>query len=152
MPKLEFQDLANWEMRTAKGQGLLKGRSAWNHGKETWLVDLPLVVLAINRLRTPQARRFRAASLEQSLKIMGGNDEVARGLANAKAHRSCMSKPRSAQRAPTYTFPAAAPLLDKLLTTNLALATDRRCRRRQHLRLSSTRESSAVFGIATESR
>ena len=54
----------------AKSQGLLKGRSAWNHGKETWLVDLPLVVLAINRLRTPQARRFRTASLEQSLKIM----------------------------------------------------------------------------------
>ena len=58
--------------------------------------------------------------------------------ANAKAHRSCMSKPRSAQRAPTYTFPATTPLRDTLLTINLALTTDIRCRRRQHLRLSST--------------
>ena len=38
-------------------------------------------MLVINRLRTPQARRFQAASLEQSLKIMGGDDRVARSLA-----------------------------------------------------------------------
>ncbi len=64
-----------------RSEGLLRGRSAWNDGKETWLIDFPLVVLVINRLRTPQARRFQAASHEQSLKIMGGDDEVARNLA-----------------------------------------------------------------------
>ena len=46
-----------------RSQGLLRGRSAWNGGRETYLIDLPLVVLVVGRLRTPQARRFQAASL-----------------------------------------------------------------------------------------
>ena len=65
-----------------QSRGLVRGRCAWCHGKETWLVDLPLVILVINRLRTPQARRFQAASLEQSLLIMSGREDVARSLAN----------------------------------------------------------------------
>ncbi len=65
-----------------QSRGLVRGRCAWCHGKETWLVDLPLVILVINRLRTPQARRFQAASLEQSWLIMSGREDVARSLAN----------------------------------------------------------------------
>ena len=53
-----------------RSQGLLRGRTAWGAGKETYLIDLPLVVLVVGRLRTPQARRFQSASLEQSLLIM----------------------------------------------------------------------------------
>ncbi len=66
----------------------------WRHGAEacffgptackqrdTWLIDFPLVVLVVNRLRTPRARRFHAASLEQSLLVMAGREDVARSLA-----------------------------------------------------------------------
>ena len=48
----------------ARSGGLVRGRSAWNDGRETRLIDFPLLVLVINRLRTPQARRFQLASLE----------------------------------------------------------------------------------------
>ena len=65
----------------ARSEGLVRGRSAWNDGRETWLIDFPLLVLVINRLRTPQARRFQLASLEQSLLIMSGRQDVASGLA-----------------------------------------------------------------------
>jgi hypothetical protein len=65
-----------------RSQGLLKGRSAWNDGRETWLIDFPLVVLVINRLRMPLARRFQAVSLEQSLVLMSGREDVARSLAS----------------------------------------------------------------------
>ena len=61
--------------------GLVRGRSAWNDGHETWLIDFPLLVVMINRLRTPQARRFKLASLEQSLVIMSGRQDVASSLA-----------------------------------------------------------------------
>ena len=57
------------------------GRSAWNDGREAWLIDFPLLVLIVNRLRTPQARRFQAASLEHSLVVMSGREDVARSLA-----------------------------------------------------------------------
>ena len=59
----------------------MRGRSAWNDGRETWLIDFPLLVLVINRLRTPQARRFQLASLEQSLVLMSGRQDVASRLA-----------------------------------------------------------------------
>ena len=65
----------------ARSGGLVRGRSAWNDGHETWLIDFPLLVLVINRLRTPQARRFQLASLEQSLVIMSGRQDVASRLA-----------------------------------------------------------------------
>ena len=65
----------------ARSGGLVRGRSAWNDGRETWLIDFPLLVLVINRLRTPQARRFQLASLEQSLVIMSGRQDVASRLA-----------------------------------------------------------------------
>ena len=39
------------------------------------------MVLVVNRLRTPQARRIQAASLERSFKIMSGREDVARSLA-----------------------------------------------------------------------
>ena len=61
--------------------GLVRGRSAWNDGRETWLIDFPLMVLVVNRLRTPQARRFQLASLEQSLVVMSGRQDVASRLA-----------------------------------------------------------------------
>ena len=47
----------------ARSRGLLYGRSAWNDGRETWLIDFPLLVVVINRLRTQQARRFQATAL-----------------------------------------------------------------------------------------
>ncbi len=65
----------------ARSRGLVYGRSAWNDGREAWLIDFPLLVLIVNRLRTPQARRFQAASLEQSLVVMSGREDVARSLA-----------------------------------------------------------------------
>jgi hypothetical protein len=65
----------------ARSAGLLRGRSTWNDGRETWLIDFPLLVLVINRLRTPQARRFQLASLEQSLVLMSGRQDVASSLA-----------------------------------------------------------------------
>ena len=65
----------------ARSAGLVRGRSAWNDGRETWLIDFPLLVLVINRLRTPQARRFQLASLEQSLVLMSGRQDVASRLA-----------------------------------------------------------------------
>ena len=66
----------------ARSKGLVRGRSAWNDGKETWLVDFPLVVLIINRLRTAQARKFRAVALEQTLVLMPGREDIAKGLAD----------------------------------------------------------------------
>ena len=33
----------------ARSQGLVRGRTAWNVGRECWLVDFPLVVLVVNR-------------------------------------------------------------------------------------------------------
>ena len=65
----------------ARSCGLVRGRSAWNDGRETWLIDFPLLVLVVNRLRTPQARRFQLASLEQSLVLMSGRQDVASRLA-----------------------------------------------------------------------
>ena len=40
----------------------MRGRSAWNDGRETWLIDFPLLVLVVNRLRTPQAKRYHLRS------------------------------------------------------------------------------------------
>ena len=65
----------------SRSRGLLKGRSAWNDGRLTYLVDLPLVVLIVNRLRTPEARRFQMASIEQSFMLMAGREDIARRLA-----------------------------------------------------------------------
>ena len=70
----------------------MRGRSAWNDGRETWLIDFPLLVLVINRLRTPQARRFQLASLEQSLVLMSGRQDVASSLAKYW-HEECMARP-----------------------------------------------------------
>ena len=65
----------------ARSRGLVRGRTAWNNGRECWLVDFPLVVLVVNRMRTPAARRFRTAALEQSLVLMSGRQDVASRLA-----------------------------------------------------------------------
>ena len=65
----------------ARSGGLVRGRSAWADGRETWLIDFPLLVLVVNRLRTPQARRFQLASLEHSLVLMSGRQDVASRLA-----------------------------------------------------------------------
>jgi len=65
----------------ARSRGLVRGRTAWNDGRECWLVDFPLVVLVVNRMRTPAARRFRTAALEQSLVLMSGRQDVASSLA-----------------------------------------------------------------------
>ena len=51
----------------ARSRGLVRGRTAWNDGRECWLVDFPLVVLVVNRMRTPAARRFRTASYAHAL-------------------------------------------------------------------------------------
>ena len=37
----------------ARSRGLVRGRTAWSDGRECWLVDFPLVVLVVNRMRTP---------------------------------------------------------------------------------------------------
>ena len=76
----------------ARSGGLVRGRSAWNDGRETWLIDFPLLVLVINRLRTPQARRFQLASLEQSLVLMSGRQDVACSLAKYW-REECMARP-----------------------------------------------------------
>ena len=60
----------------ARSEGLVRGRAAWNDGRECWLVDFPLVVLVVNRMRTPAARRFRTAALEQSLVLLSGREDV----------------------------------------------------------------------------
>ena len=65
----------------ARSRGLVRGRTAWKDGRECWLVDFPLVVLVVNRMRTPAARRFRTAALEQSLVLMSGRQDVASKLA-----------------------------------------------------------------------
>ena len=65
----------------ARSGGLVRGRNAWNDGRETWLIDFPLLVLVTNCLRAPQARRFQLASLEQSLVLMSGRQDVASSLA-----------------------------------------------------------------------
>ena len=65
----------------SRSRGLVRGRGAWHEGLETWLIDFPLVVLVVNRLRTTAARRFQAASLEQSLLLMSGREEVAKSMA-----------------------------------------------------------------------
>ena len=64
-----------------RSRGLLKSRSAWADAKETSLIDFPLLVLVVNRVRTPQARRFQLAALEQSLVLMSGREDIARSLA-----------------------------------------------------------------------
>ena len=60
----------------ARSRGLVRGRTVWNDGRECWLVDFPLVVLVVNRMRTPAARRFRTAALEQSLVLMSGRQTL----------------------------------------------------------------------------
>ena len=65
----------------ARSRGLVRGRCAWNDGKECWLADFPLIVLLINRMRTARARKFRATALQQSLLLMSGRDDVAKSMA-----------------------------------------------------------------------
>ena len=79
----------------ARSRGLVRGRCAWNDGRECWLADFPLVVLLINRMRTARARKFRATALQQSLLLMSGRDDVAKSMAEYW-RRERMCRPDSA--------------------------------------------------------
>jgi hypothetical protein len=92
-PEDAFDAVDDWERQlAARSKGVIRGVAAWDSGRPTWLIDLPLVVLTMNRLRTPAARQFKLAALHQSMLVMSGDEEIASGLARYwQAERS--SKP-----------------------------------------------------------
>ncbi len=63
----------------SRSQGLLRGRSAWHDGRETWLIDFPLVVLVVNRARAePQShgRRRRGGAQSGGLLAAGAHEST----------------------------------------------------------------------------
>jgi hypothetical protein len=81
-PDAAFDAVDDWERQlAAQSKGVTRGVAAWDSGRPTWLIDLPLVVLTVNRLRTPAARQFKLAALYQSMLVMSGDEEIASGLA-----------------------------------------------------------------------
>ena len=74
-PDAAFDAVDDWERQlAARSKGVIRGVAAWDSGRPTWLIDLPLVVLTVNRLRTPAARKFKLAALHQSMLLMSGDE------------------------------------------------------------------------------
>ena len=65
----------------AKSRGVVLGSCAYNNGTPVLLVDFPIVVLILFRLKTIEARSLQIGNFHQGLVLMGGNEDVARAMA-----------------------------------------------------------------------
>ena len=101
--------IEEYEAIVARSKGLVRGRTAWNDGRECWLVDFPLVVLVVK----PKKRERRPVDDKQAAKKPRRS---ARDAASREADQTVASQDVAAALAGVLgTSAAAMPPLRKVI-------------------------------------